>query len=505
MGLVDTSFESCPPRADSMINSLRAFGYNLGKAIADIIDNSIFANANKILIRYDWNDGDPWISILDNGIGMSEVELKESMRLGSTNPNDKRHEDDLGRFGLGLKTASFSQCKLLLVVSKTETGEVASRFWNLDHVQATREWNLGKTVPSNLKPVVDEIDLFSSGTMIVWSNLDRVVDISNDDNELKDAFFKRFIAVKEYLEMVFHRFLSEKNSRIEIYVGKHRCKPWDPFMRNNIFTQELSHEHFRNKSISVVPYVLPHLSKRSIDENMTGRGIKGWNAQQGFYVYRNKRMIVSGGYLDLDIVAEDHYKLARIRVDITNEMDHDWKIDVRKAIASPPDDVRSDLLRIAKATRTEAMKIYRARTGRSSRVSPIGLSSDIWQRRRIGEKIIYKINKHSLALKRIIEEQNPPKDWIKKLFSTIESTIPHKLIIIDNAETEDCHVGLPPESNHPLEGLLNLCELFYRDAIEQGKKHEEAIDWVIGIEPFNTHHLYRMRLEEKKKGENKNG
>ena len=138
------NFEECPPRADAIIHSLRAFGYDLGMAIADLIDNSIFADANNIWVEYAWNEGNPWIRILDDGTGMTEERLVEAMRLGTKSPLEERDSKDLGRFGLGLKTASFSQCKLLTVITKTSEGKTSARFWDIDHVRNSRNWLLGK-------------------------------------------------------------------------------------------------------------------------------------------------------------------------------------------------------------------------------------------------------------------------------------------------------------------------------------------------------------------------
>ena len=138
---------------------------------------------------------------------------------------------------------------------------------------------------------------------------------------------------------------------------------------------------------SLLPHVLPHVSKRS-EENRRGGGIKGWNAQQGFYVYRNRRMIVPGGYLDFDLKPEEHYKLARIKVEITNDMDHEWSIDVRKAVASPRTRLRGELLRVAKVTRQRAAEVYRARTGIARKKRRARQSDDIWVRTTMGDKIL---------------------------------------------------------------------------------------------------------------------
>lgn len=466
-------------------------------AIADLIDNSIFAKARNVWVEYGWDDGNPWVSIRDDGTGMTEDQLREAMRVGSRSPLDERDAEDLGRFGLGLKTASFSQCQLVTVRSKTADGSVATRCWDLDHVIQSGKWQLGKGAPEDSECLLIKIADMESGTIVLWQGLDRLVDQFDPSAEnAVNLFLRKFSeGVTRYLEMVFHRFLEATKDRLRIWVGRAECKPWDPFLRKNSFSQELSAERFENESVRIIPYVLPHVSKRSSTESEQGAGLLGWNSHQGFFVYRNKRMIVPGGYLDFPLKAEEHYKLARILVDIDNGLDHDWRIDIRKAVARPPDRLRGDLMRIAKATRNEAAKIYRARAGHT-RSGPIGRGNqDVWKRTRMGEKISYRINTNNPVIADLLAEVDCSPSWSKKLFHTIESSLPCRVIIIDNANEEDCHVDVPPDKWMPPPELLELCEKFYWNEVSKGKSHPEAVDSVIGIEPFDTHPAFRARLD----------
>jgi len=490
------NYQDCPPKADAMIHSLRAFGYDLGMAIADLIDNSVFARASNVWVQYDWNDGDPWVRILDDGNGMTESKLVKAMTLGSISPLDKRDPEDLGRFGLGLKTASFSQCKIIAVASKTENGKQAVRFWDLDFVEKVKRWMLGKVPRKDIIELLEPLKEMSKGTIVVWKELDRIVDRTDGvDHDPKDAFLVKFLYVKEYLEMVFHQYLEGRKRKLKIHVGAAACMPWDPYLRKNDLKQELSSEKYADSRVSVLPYVLPHVSNRSAQENTEGGGPKGWNAQQGFYVYRNKRMIVSGGYLDFDLKPEEHYKLARIKVDISNDMDHEWAIDVRKAVASPPDRLKADLLRIARVTRQKASDVYRARTGGGRRRASAAKTDDVWLKKKSGEKIVYKLNINNPILNALLKEVSSGKAWMKKFCHLIESTVPHRLIIMDGLEHEDCHVDLPGTLNPPPAGLLEMCREFYEAKLEQGCTHEEAVDIACCIEPFNSHSAYRALLD----------
>ena len=104
------------PEASSMIETFRAIGYSIEAAVADIIDNSISARAKNIWINFEWEGSETWLAVKDDGSGMNNDELVQAMRPDSKNPLDDRSTKDLGRFGLGLKTASFSQCRLLSVI-----------------------------------------------------------------------------------------------------------------------------------------------------------------------------------------------------------------------------------------------------------------------------------------------------------------------------------------------------------------------------------------------------
>jgi len=487
-------FEQCPPEPSALINSLRAFGYDLSMAISDLIDNSISAQASRISIDYDWNRGNPWIRILDDGTGMSETTLKNAMRLGSKSPLEDRDPTDLGRFGLGLKTASFSQCKVLSVRSKTIDNMPATRVWDLDHVRITGKWELGTRANNDGEDLLSTLDELKSGTVVVWQNLDRIVGAEVIDNdESRDFFLAKFEPVSRYLEAVYHRFLTG-NNRISISVGVHKCNPWDPFLVTNNFTEKKSTEALHDGIVLVTPFVLPHISNRSKRETDEGAGLLGWNAHQGFYVYRNKRMIIQGGYLDFNLTPEEHFKLCRIRVDLPNTLDHEWSIDVRKATASPPSKVRRDLKRIATATRSEAVKVYRARSGGRTQIMGGKSNHPVWLKQSRAGKILYRINSNNEAISAILEEIDAGERWVRKLFHLIEANVPFRQIIIDNAEHEDCQVDLPDDISMPPVELLDVCKLIFLRKVGGGVDPHMAADFTCAF--FDHHPAYRAMLDD---------
>ena len=218
-------YEQCSPEPEAMITSLRAFGYNLSMAIADLIDNSIYAEAKNIQVDYDWNSGRPWVRIVDDGSGMNEDYLRTAMRLGSQSPLKNREPKDLGRFGLGLKTASFSQCRVMTVKTKQASGNVSLRCWDLDHVVDTNRWEISTSPPRGAQQFLKLIDSYDHGTLVLWQKLDRVIQEEkehedSDSENAEDHFLSRFQAVTQYLEMVFHRYLAGKQA-VNIKIGRH--------------------------------------------------------------------------------------------------------------------------------------------------------------------------------------------------------------------------------------------------------------------------------------------
>lgn len=487
-------YEEVPPNADTMVASIRAIGYNLSMAIADILDNSISARAKNIWVDFDWAGGDPWIRVKDDGRGMTNNELREAMRLCGKGPNEIRGPEDLGRFGMGLKTASFSQCKLLTVSSKVKGGIISTRCWDLDLIEETKKWQLRLHTPKNADHILKDLENMENGTVVLWQRLDRLIDKHDSIKDAEIAFNNKFIDVMKYIEMVFHRYMIG-GTKLNFFIGRTPLKPWDPYLTSNQFTQELSTEKYEDGSVKVIPYILPHVSKRSKTETEMGAGPKGWNGQQGFYVYRNRRMIVSGGYLDFNIKPEEHYKLARIMVDLKNDMDAEWQIDVRKATAVPPDRLRSQLGKVARATREEAVKIYRARSKRTAK--PIHKNiQDVWAKRRKGDKIVYEINRDNESIRRLLAELAPSELWIRRLFGTIERTVPHRDIIIDSYHNEDCHVDLPPDISPPDKCLIDMCVEIYMERRKSGRSHDDAAAIVLSIEPFTTHPAFRAAVDK---------
>jgi hypothetical protein len=368
-----------------LIESMRDIGYSLETALADIIDNSITAQARSIRLLADTTSAQPSLAILDDGEGMTEDELLAAMRPGSRNPLETRDKEDLGRFGLGLKTASFSQCRTLTVASR-KNGITSCARWNLDEVARTNRWLVEFLDDTSGVPWIDELG--SAGTLVIWETLDRLVEGEGDD--ARAAFVSRIDDATEHLELVFHRFLAgERGARkVSISLNGRQLKPFDPFHSSHPATQAGPIERIRSggQEVEVQTFTLPHHKKDPTGwERNAGKA--GYLKNQGFYVYRGKRLIIHGTWFGL-ARQKELTKLARVRIDMPNGMDAAWKIDVKKASAQPPYHVRERLRRIIETIGATSRRVYTARGRRLASDSRL----PVWQRRQDGNEISYCLN-----------------------------------------------------------------------------------------------------------------
>lgn len=477
-------FDDVPPSASAMMEALRAFGYELQTAIADLIDNSIFAGAKNVRLNVHWEGENSSISIVDDGIGMSEETLREAMRLGSRNPLEARDPKDLGRFGLGMKTASLSQCRCLTVCSKQKGSSPAIRRWDLDHIASTNEWHLLKEARETSGNSFECLDSMESGTVVLWEFMDRLVGGMQEDKESDHKLFLDHIAtVKAHLAMVFHRYMQTPDG-LKIWINTIRVEPWDPYLQNEDATQRPGEESLKihGETVNVRPYVLPHHSKIEKRTHEIAAGPNGWNAHQGFYIYRNKRLLLPGDWLGLGFKKEEHFKLARIQVDIPNSLDFDWHIDVRKSKAKPPLILRRDLKRIAKLTRQLASDIYRHR---GKVISREGSSDHIfcWQKKVKHGKIFYSVNRDIPLVKDLIGRKCECKPKVKALLRLLEETVPVSWIVMNNSKEPDSQ-SIPFEDTAS-EELLILMQVVYESMISSGMTSDEAKIRLIRIEPFD--------------------
>lgn len=417
-----------PPYAPTLIESTRAIGYTLEAAIADVIDNSITAFASCVDIFF-FPVGESYIAILDDGNGMNASELDNAMRYGSQNPNEKRAANDLGRFGLGLKTASLSQCRTLTVATK-QGDSIEVRRWDIDHVIHKDDWSLlilETEDEFNSIPRINELRKCETGTLVVWENLDRL--------KIGEINFDRSMArkmddVRTHLSLVFHRYVSGEAglSRISISINNTIIEPADPFLikRN---TKIMSDEvlNIEGSKVIINSYLLPHASNLSASDITALGGKDGLRKQQGFYVYRNKRLLIWGTWFRM-IPQAELSKLARVQVDIPNELDALWTLDIKKSTAVPPEEVRNNLGTIIErlAKRSEYTTVYRGKKETTDSIV------HVWQRfkGRSGGSF-YSINRDHPIVEMLLESMPEAKQTIESVFKLVETSLPLSSLYLD--------------------------------------------------------------------------
>ncbi|WP_299285031.1 ATP-binding protein [uncultured Tateyamaria sp.] len=348
------------PYAASLIEGHRDFGYSLETALADIVDNAITAKAKDVSLTAETASDEPWIAIADDGTGMTEVELIEAMRLGSKNPTHERSAEDLGRFGLGLKSASFSQCRSLTVLTR-KNGSIACARWNLDRISKRNDWSL--ELIDDTSSLLGRELLPETGTVVIWENLDRLNGgYTHDLVKRAEHINSELSQAERHLCLVFHRFIEGTNPSLTLSLNGRRLKPIDPMASSHSATQRDPEEvlRLRQGDVLIRCHTLPHHKRMSREEWEEIGGPEGHLKSQGLYVYREKRLIIAGGWLGLARQTE-LTKLCRIAVDIPNTMDAEWKIDVKKASAQLPPLVRERLKKVVERFVGTSKRTYRKR------------------------------------------------------------------------------------------------------------------------------------------------
>lgn len=238
------------------------------------------------------------------------------MRLGSTDPREERAIGDLGRFGLGLKTASFSQCRRLTVVSR-QHGEIAAFTWDLDTVVKENSWSVLERTDFDSIFAIDELP--STGTMVLWEKVDRLT----GRNGAGKVDYERVISEsQDYLSLVFHRFLSgERNTqKISISINGRALDPIDPFNIANEATQA-SPEEVVCPGVTLRSFTLPHISTYEDKREYDRYGLPGgYLRNQGVYSYRAKRLIIFGTWFGL-AKKTALTQLTRVKIDIGTDQD----------------------------------------------------------------------------------------------------------------------------------------------------------------------------------------
>jgi len=472
------------PHASSLIEGMRDFGYTLATAMADVIDNSVTAGAKSVHILADTTSDAPWIAIRDNGYGMTEDELVEAMRPGSRNPLDARAGHDLGRFGLGLKSASFSQCRRLTVASRKAGGTTSAATWDLDEVSRTNRWEV-ELENDLVHPAT--AGLQDSGTVVVWSKLDRLSTNFRHDAIKRSAEINAALSGAEHhLKLCFHRYMEGARPQLKLFLNGRRLDPLDPFASQHPATQIGEEERLplSNGEVVTQSFTLPHHGRMTRSEWEELGGPEGHLRSQGFYVYRERRLIIAGGWLGL-ARATELTKLTRVRVDIPNTMDADWKIDVRKASAQMPPVVRERLRRIVERMQGNSKRTYQKR-GRKL-VDEANLP--LWSRFQKDGSIVYRPNGDHPAITGFM--QSLPEEFrngFRTCIKLLGAGLPVASLHADMLGGAESVQADPAE----FEEIAEAAEKAVRTLLGTGMTGNDVLQTLCSTEPL-MHHRERIR------------
>ena len=443
--------------AKALLTGLRAIGYNFSTAVADIIDNSISACASEIKIYSDPLESEPYFCILDNGCGMNGQELDNAMLPGSDRENKEDSKLELGRFGLGLKSASLSQCREFTVASK-KYGKIRAMSFDLDVIEKENKLMLKQLNSEEIErlPQISELDTYETGTLVVWTKFDKIEGLAKN---FEDSFRSVVAESKKHVELVFHRFYS----KISIYYNDKRIEKRDPFLLDSVGRQQTgrtSNIIIDGSEIVVIPYTLPFANTLTSEEKALLGNPKSIFDEQGFYLYRNERLISWGSWMHMGIRSELN-KLARIQVDIPSTLDSVWMLDVKKSSAKIPDKIK-DRIKMA----VEDSIVRSKRTTKFPGVKEQSVTCKLWDRINEHEgKVRYQINREApaiVALNDAIGETE--KELLEIVLSQIEAYLPKYSISNDNMEALNIvNSGDDSEEERLIEEIEKIVAIFDGD------------------------------------------
>ena len=455
-----------------LLESMRSVGYSFESAIADLIDNSITAGAHHIVVDADVVDG-KYLVVLDDGYGMNPAVAREALRLAGTVGD--RKSSDLGRFGLGLKTASLSQARCLTVLAKQADNITALR-WDIDYVLEKGMWHLLILDETNFTdlPHWTDFNAQPSGTLVLWEKLDLLL----GDTTMPGTFIaERLINLRSNLALVFHRFLSDRRDRLTINVNGICIQPLDPFLSENPKTQRTTPEILKigGSEVRVEAFTLPHPSDLTVEERQRPDLGDYMREAQGFYVYRNRRLISHGHWYGLSRMNELS-KQTRIQVDVPTSLDLLWQLDIKKSQTEPPHSFKLRLRQLIDPILDRGHRVHAFR-GRRENTEV----SHVWTKLKTREGFGYEVNLKNPIVESILSRlDSDDAERIVGLLHTIASTFPFMDAYMEVAKNVPII-----SSKHEREALIaNLKEI--RQSGLFSKEPDVVVKQLEGVEPFDS-------------------
>ena len=466
----------------------RSFGnYDLSAALADLIDNSIKAKSSRIDIEFIPGDEDVTVIIRDDGYGMKGQTLIDAMRPASSHPEEERSEDDLGRFGWGMKSASLSQARVMTVISWTDES-TSSATWDIDDIA---DWSMEYLEGNEALALLDSKPKTPSGTEIRWKKTDRLLqDIG--DGAVGDSLTHLIASARDSLALIFHRYTSGDVGKVlKIVINGSELPKVDPFLRSHPATQCMDVEPIvmsNGSRIELQPFVLPHFSMLTPEEQRILGGAEGMVRNQGFYVYRNRRLIIYGTWFKL-IPHRDISQLTRVLVDLPNNVDHDWRITLDKSGAQLPSELKKRLREVVQKFNRKSYAVHRKKGVSLDRPD----RSPVWKRTVKNGQIRYAINREHPMIENLFEKSKKYSDEfdLNSILTLLESYFPTDSFLND-ARTGEVNQTLT--SDEDFEELVMNCVVTYIQSHSAPYMLEDFLIYMKRIEPFASHWIFAEEL-----------
>lgn len=438
------NFEEANPNPEYLIKSIAEQGYSLETSLADLMDNSISAKADKIEVLIKMDEEPFKLFLADNGEGMDEDTLKASMQFPSNSPEFIRGGSDLGRFGLGMKTASFSQTRCFTVLSRKKGEQKYSgRTWDVEYLKKEKEWRLLVNSSEEIekllfsfselsKSFLGQFESFEANTIVIWNGLykfQNYLEEANRQNALKKEITE---VTSDYLSLVFHKFMEREKFPINIRINNKILSPFNPFPVQEPDFRPIAYKqrHFSTDTIKMEGFVLP---SRSIDESR--KGITNWTTKnrglmdmEGIYIYRSDRIILFGGWNGL-IKKAPRLQLARLRVEIGNSVDHLLHLNVAKSQIVIPHDLKKAFERYIEELKIEAEKEFFNRGIRDFSNNKQQNRESLFERKASNKGVLLELNNEFPLLKEIKQdlskEQSAKFNLVLRMINTAINKIRH--------------------------------------------------------------------------------
>ena len=472
-----------PPSASALMTTARSFGnYDLSAALADLIDNSIQARARNVWVELDPQDDDVNVRIRDDGCGMLQKILIDAMKPASRNPEEKRDVLDLGRFGWGLKSASFSQARVLTVVSWTDAGINAAR-WDIDNLD---KWLMDLFQDGEALALLESKPEYPNGTEVIWTRCDRLYDPGLQAT-IDEHLNEKISHARKQLSLIFHRYLSGEGGRqLSIFIQGTSLEPVDPFMTAHPATQTLDDERIPVKggeSIQVKPFVIPHFSKLTLQERLALGGEEGLVRNQGFYVYRNRRLIIHGTWFRL-IPHGELSQLTRVRIDLPNSLDTEWKITLDKSDAQLPVTLRKRLREIVQKFSKRSVGVHR-RKGVDLNTFD---KAPVWRRNAHCGRIRYLINRDHPIIQELLAGASDPF-VASEAIKLVETCVPVDVMQRDLGSNSEKIVQAITDPSE-FDSLIHACMLSYLRQADGRPTLKQFLSFAKRVEPFSEQWKY---------------